>query len=141
MIDTPELRSLLREAAATAVVLLKNERAVLPLRKDVVKSIAVFGSNAKTPTATGGGSAALLASYTVTPFDAITEAANKIGASVEYALGATAYRYLPPLDPLMSEASIEFFIKKPHGSWLDEVETPLPSPSFSLPASSSIAFM
>ncbi|GAA5868555.1 hypothetical protein JCM8547_003185 [Rhodosporidiobolus lusitaniae] len=140
MVDTPELRALLREAAAKAVVLLKNDANVLPINPELVKMIAVIGSNAKTPTATGGGSAALLATYTVSPLDAITEAAHDIGASVEYALGATTYRYLPALDPFMANGRIEFFIDQPHPEWLYETVRPLPSPDFVLPAASSIAF-
>jgi len=43
--DTPEDRALAREAARQAIVLLKNENKLLPLKKDV-KSIAVIGPNA-----------------------------------------------------------------------------------------------
>lgn len=93
------------------------------------------------PTATGGGSAALLATYTVTPLDAITEAAAEAGASVDFALGATSHRYLPELDPFMSDAKIEFFRSQPHDDWLSETKKALPAPDFVLPAPSSIAFM
>jgi beta-glucosidase len=43
--DAPEHRALAREAAREAIVLLKNEGNVLPLRKEI-KSIAVIGPNA-----------------------------------------------------------------------------------------------
>lgn len=45
MNDTPEHRALAREAAREAIVLLKNEGNVLPLKKEI-KSIAVIGPNA-----------------------------------------------------------------------------------------------
>ncbi|GAA5879476.1 hypothetical protein JCM8547_000678 [Rhodosporidiobolus lusitaniae] len=47
MVDTPELRALLREAAAKAVVLLKNDANVVLINLKLVKSIAVIGLNAK----------------------------------------------------------------------------------------------
>jgi beta-glucosidase len=43
--DTPEHRALAREAAREAIVLLKNDGEVLPLKKEI-KSIAVIGPNA-----------------------------------------------------------------------------------------------
>ena len=43
--DTPENRALAREAAREAIVLLKNDGNVLPLKKEI-KSIAVIGPNA-----------------------------------------------------------------------------------------------
>ncbi len=43
--DSPDHRALAREAARKAIVLLKNEKNTLPLRKDL-KSIAVIGPNA-----------------------------------------------------------------------------------------------
>lgn len=47
MIDTPELRALLREAASKATILLKNDAGLLPLKPEAAKSIAVIGPNAK----------------------------------------------------------------------------------------------
>lgn len=44
-IDTPATPSTLRAIAAPGIVLLKNDRNVLPLRKN--KSIAVIGPNSK----------------------------------------------------------------------------------------------
>ena len=45
-LDTPDTRAFLRKAAANAVVLLKNEGDLLPIRSDV-RSIAVIGAMAR----------------------------------------------------------------------------------------------
>lgn len=47
----------------------------------------MLGPNAKARTVSSGGSAYLASSYVVTAYDAIKEAADKIGAHVEYAAG------------------------------------------------------
>lgn len=45
-IDTPAVRTLLKEAATAGVVLLKNEQAVLPIKATKGLKIAVIGPNA-----------------------------------------------------------------------------------------------
>ena len=84
-IDTPELRQFLRTAAADTIVLLKNDKRVLPL-SDKVKSIAVIGPNAKARVISGGGSAALKPSYVVTPYEGIVANAPE-GVEVHYSVG------------------------------------------------------
>ncbi|KAJ7682484.1 glycoside hydrolase family 3 protein [Mycena polygramma] len=122
-IDTPELRQLLRTAAADAIVLLKNDKKVLPLSLDV-KKIAVIGPNAKLAMTSGGGSAQLLSTYTVSPLEGITAVAKDIGAEVKYAVGAATHRYLPLLDPYIKQktggagALIEFWNQKPSEDFL-----------------------
>ena len=69
-LDRPEDRQLLREVAANAAVLLKNEDSILPFKPD--KKIAVIGPNSKIATYCGGGSAALNAYRAVTPFEGIS---------------------------------------------------------------------
>ncbi|KAF9512006.1 glycoside hydrolase family 3 protein [Hydnum rufescens UP504] len=97
--DTPEIRALLRETASSAVVLLKNEVNLLPLSTSI-KSIAIIGPDAKTALLSGGGSAFLRASYTVTPFDAISAAANEIGINhIKYARGGNAHKFAPLFGP------------------------------------------
>src|SRR5918992_405368 len=44
--DTPAHRQLTREAARDSIVLLKNERGVLPLDANRLRSVAVIGPNA-----------------------------------------------------------------------------------------------
>lgn len=105
--DTPEDRALNREICASSIVLLKNEKGVLPLSKKV-KKIALIGSHVKNPAVAGGGSASLEPYYVVNLFDAIRE---KLGPEVEiiYEIGAYAHKMLPVIDKLMSNSVIHFF--------------------------------
>ena len=84
--DSPEIRAFCRKLAANGVVLLKNRNDVLPISGSQVKRIAVIGPNAKEKIISGGGSAALKASYVVTPFDGIREAAPE-NVKMDYAVG------------------------------------------------------
>ncbi|TFK43781.1 glycoside hydrolase family 3 protein [Crucibulum laeve] len=117
-IDTPELRHLLRTAAADATVLLKNDKSLLPLRQGI-KNIAVIGPNAKPAMICGGGSAQLAPTYTVSPLQGIAAAAQTLGAEVNYAVGAATHKYLPLLDPYISQAGgkagalVEFWNEAP----------------------------
>lgn len=88
--DTRETSALLNEIATESIVLLKNENNILPLKKD--EKIAVIGPNAKYAAYCGGGSAALLAYSTSTPYDAIKE---KLGNAPEYSVGCYAHQALP----------------------------------------------
>ncbi|KAK7062032.1 beta-glucosidase [Favolaschia claudopus] len=105
-IDTPELRQLLRTAAADSIVLLKNDKNILPL-SDQLKKIAVIGPNAKVAQTSGGGSARLLSTYTVSPLEGITAAAKEIGAEVKYAVGVASHKFLPELDAYIQQKSGE----------------------------------
>ncbi len=65
-----------KDVAEEAVVLLKNEKSVLPLDKSKIKSIAVIGENAITKHASGGGSSGIKAKYEITPLEGLQ---NKLG--------------------------------------------------------------
>lgn len=91
--NTKETRALLNRVASEAVVLLKND-GVLPLLAS--EKVAVIGPNAQILAYCGGGSAALRAYYTTTPFDLI---AARVGYEPEYTVGAYAHRFLPGLGP------------------------------------------
>jgi len=93
-IDQPEHRALARQAAAEAVVLLKNEH-VLPLDADKIKSIAVIGENAMWASIMGGGSVRVTPHYVVSPLDGIK---RKAGDKVHYALGCPMHRHPPLFD-------------------------------------------
>ncbi|KAK6980731.1 putative beta-glucosidase I [Favolaschia claudopus] len=133
-IDTPQLRQLLRQAAADAIVLLKNNNNVLPLSKNV-KTIAVIGPNAKLAQTSGGGSARLLSTYTVSPLEGIMTAAAQVGAKVKYTIGAASHRYLPLLDTYIKQlnrntpgATLEFWNDPPSRDFLlpeANIEAPL----------------
>lgn len=91
-LDRPEDRKLLREVAANAAVLLKNDDGILPFKKN--RKIAVIGPNSKITTYCGGGSASLNAYRAVTPFDGIKAQAQD---GVEFAQGAYGHKMLPQL--------------------------------------------
>ncbi|WVF66947.1 hypothetical protein IAT40_001690 [Kwoniella sp. CBS 6097] len=101
-IDTPAIRALLREAADSAVVLLKNSGKALPITEPSGKKIAVIGPNARTASYAGGGSANLAPTYLVTPLEAIKKQAEEHGAQVEYTIGADSSRWTPLLTPFIS---------------------------------------
>ncbi|KAF9485175.1 glycoside hydrolase family 3 protein [Pholiota conissans] len=140
-VDTPELRQLLRAAAADSVVLLKNDKHILPL-KNSYKKIAVIGPNAKVAITSGGGSAGLLPTYTVSPLQGIREAARAIGADVEYAIGTPSHKYLPGLQQYIWQvdgqpgALMEFWNEAPTPNFIstsNDFGTPLPRPIWSTP--------
>ena len=97
-VNKPEHQKLARQAAAEAIVLLKNERAVLPLDDEKIKSIAVIGPNANVARIQGGGSAGVNPHYAVTPLEGINERCGE-AIKVVYELGCTNYRMTPPIDP------------------------------------------
>lgn len=88
----------MRKFAAESIVLLKNDKRVLPLDAKVLKKVAIVGGNAKAPVLSGGGSAALKASYFVSPYDGIVKALKEVNPDVEvlYSEGARG-KLLPPL--------------------------------------------
>lgn len=90
--NTKETSALLRRIASEAVVLLKNEENVLPLKPS--EKIAVIGPNAKICTFSGGGSAFLRPYYITTPFDSIAE---KLNTQPEYTIGCHGFKQLPSL--------------------------------------------
>ncbi|HEX2908727.1 MAG TPA: glycoside hydrolase family 3 N-terminal domain-containing protein [Phototrophicaceae bacterium] len=65
-------RQVAREAAEKAIVLLKNDGALLPLK--AVKQMAVIGKLAATPNTGDGGSSNTRPSYVITPFQGLQEA-------------------------------------------------------------------
>lgn len=90
--DTPQTAALLRQLGNESIVLLKNDNDVLPFKKD--KRTLVIGPNAKVATYHGGGSAALLAYYAITPYQGI---ADKLETQPTFTVGAYTHRFLPLL--------------------------------------------
>jgi beta-glucosidase len=86
---TPQVREFCRRLAARGIVLLRNETSVLPLKApngDKKLKVAVIGPNAKGYVISGGGSAALKASYVVTPYQGLQD--NKPdGVELSYHIG------------------------------------------------------
>jgi beta-glucosidase len=94
--DKPEHRTIIREAAREAIVLLKNEGGLLPLQR--AKSIAVIGPYARTGQILGGGSSSVSPHYSTSPFEGIrVRAGDQI--KVETALGCFIHKNLPALAP------------------------------------------
>lgn len=95
---TPEVRRFCRDLAARGMVLLRNEGNVLPIAGGEKKTkVAVVGPNAKGYVISGGGSAALKASYVVTPFQGLEE--NKPDSvEISYHIGCYAHKFLPTLE-------------------------------------------
>lgn len=60
-------KAALRQAARESIVLLKNEKNILPLDKKKIKKLLVVGENANRQHAPGGGSAEIKALYEITP--------------------------------------------------------------------------
>ena len=81
----PESQRIAYEVASKSIVLLKNDRNVLPLSRDV-KKIAVIGETAVLTTAIGGVGAGVKTLYEVKPLDGICNHV-KPGTEVVYAQG------------------------------------------------------
>lgn len=84
--DTPEIRQFCRKLAAEGIVLLKNNKNLLPLSCDVPLNIAIIGPNVKERVISGGGSAALKATYVVTPWNGILDGAPS-NSKIQYHVG------------------------------------------------------
>jgi len=93
-VDKPEHRRLARETAVEGIVLLKNERNVLPLGEQRIKSLAVIGPNAKVARIMGGGSSQVNPHYAVTPWEGITKRCGD-SIKVSYQQGCTNHKRLP----------------------------------------------
>jgi beta-glucosidase len=93
-INLPEHQLVAREAAAEGIVLLKNERNILPLQSEKLTSLAIIGPNAKTARIMAGGSAQVNAHYAISPFDGIVARAGT-SVKIGYALGCTNHKMLP----------------------------------------------
>ena len=104
---TPERRHVSLAIAEEAIVLLKNDKNLLPLKLSSVKKIAVIGDNAVRKQSHGGGSTIIKARYEITPLEGIK---NFVGDRAEvtwepgYKYTHTGYnRYNPASDTLDSE--------------------------------------
>lgn len=82
-VTSPEHSALAREVAAKSIVLLKNDKNLLPLNRFLLKKIGVFGDET---TVSGGGSGHVSPGHghTVTPAEGIRAALVGYDAFVEY---------------------------------------------------------
>lgn len=86
-VDTTAQVAVARTAATEGIVLLKNERGLLPLQHTKVRTIAVIGPSAAVARTGGGGSSNVRPKHAVTALAGISQHAAKQFV-VEYALGA-----------------------------------------------------
>ena len=108
-LDRPEDRALLRRAAASGTVLLRND-GTLPLDLSGVRSLAVIGPNADRACVMGGGSAQVNPYPSASLLEAL-EARLAGRVSVRYEPGCDASRSTPPIGPpdLADDASVAYF--------------------------------
>ncbi len=95
-VDRPEHRALIRRAGAAGIVLLKNDRALLPLDAGRLRSVAVIGPNAAVARIMGGGSARVNAHHRVSPLEGIRARAGD-GVRVLHEVGCSNERLVPLL--------------------------------------------
>ena len=72
VVGSEEHRKIAREAAEKAIVLLKNEEALLPLKG--IEKLAVIGKLAAVPNTGDGGSSSTRPAYVITPLQGLQEA-------------------------------------------------------------------
>ena len=87
-ISQKEQQQVAYNVAAKSIVLLKNEKEILPINTQKTKKIAVIGLNATATTASGGMGAGAKTPYEITPLQGLK---NRIGNDVEIQY-ASAYK-------------------------------------------------
>jgi len=83
-LDSPKSTSLALEVATKSIVLLKNSPALLPLDREHLKRIVIYGPNAQDTPAVGGGSGGVVPFRKVSFLEGIRNALPE-GAKVSYA--------------------------------------------------------
>jgi beta-glucosidase len=95
--DRPEHRALARRVAAEGMVLLKNDRGVLPLDRSRLRMLAVIGPNAEVGVFEGGGSSRVSPHYVVHPLEAIRERCGD-QVTVVHERGCLTHMFAPEID-------------------------------------------
>lgn len=96
-IDRPQHRRLIRKVGGEAIVLLKNEGDLLPLKRDQAQKIALIGANAEKVSFQGGGSSQVSPHYVISPLEAISSVVGET-VDVVYSLGCPIHRDIPPIE-------------------------------------------
>jgi beta-glucosidase len=150
--DRPAHRELIRRAGVESIVLLKNDRRVLPLNATQPQTIAVIGANAHWAAIMGGGSSEVAPHYVVTPLQGIRARAGTQSV-VEYAMGCPIFRRLPNIETTWLRVPdsdqhgtlLEYFalpdlkgtpvyreyLRTTEASWFGDQVEELPNPTFS----------
>ncbi|UPK96510.1 hypothetical protein LCI18_007445 [Fusarium solani-melongenae] len=93
--DTQRKRDLCKKVASEAIVLLKNERKVLPLDPNKKQTYGLIGPAVENPAISGGGSADLTPHYVSRPLEAIIDVVGS--ENVKTAIGCQAHLFTPQL--------------------------------------------
>lgn len=80
--NTPQHRDTALKAARESMILLKNDKNILPIRQEKQKRILMIGENARKLHADGGGSAEIKALYEVSPLMGLK---SRLGGNAEVA--------------------------------------------------------
>jgi beta-glucosidase len=97
--DTPEHRAVALKIAQEGIVLLKNDKNLLPIDRQTVHSIAVIGPNATRLRTGGGGSSRVQPNEAMSPFDAVR---IKAGEGIDVRL-AQGLMYDADVEPIPAE--------------------------------------
>ncbi len=94
LVNSPEHQKLAFEAAAKSIILLKNERDVLPLDPHKIHSIALMGPTVKNWQFGAAGSPWVTPFYSVSPYDGITKRASS-SIAIRYDRGVVEWDAVP----------------------------------------------
>jgi beta-glucosidase len=92
---TPEHKKAARDIAAQGIVLLQNNKGVLPINGSTVKNIAVIGENAVRMMTVGGGSSSLKVAEEISPLRGLQERFGS-SAHITYSKGYDHAYYKKP---------------------------------------------
>ncbi|MDD8016850.1 MAG: glycoside hydrolase family 3 C-terminal domain-containing protein [Bacteroidota bacterium] len=95
--NAPEHRAVALDVARAGIVLLKNNKNILPLNPSAYKSIAVIGPNADVLRTGGGGSSMVVPVSSESPLAGIKKTFSS--ASVSFAVGARLMGDVPSIEP------------------------------------------
>ncbi|KAJ6011685.1 hypothetical protein N7522_002040 [Penicillium canescens] len=124
--NSPEKGELCRKVAAESIVLLKNEKGILPLDTKLGgKTYALIGPGALYPAVSGGGSADLIPYYVSKPLDALKEL---VGAeNVTATVGCYGHLFTPLLSSSVTVPGtdqegyyLEYFMQEPDSTGITE---------------------
>jgi len=96
-LESTRNRAAALHAASEAIVLLRNERGLLPLDRARLRSLAIVGPDADTPLYGGGGSSRVISSRIETPLERLRQLAGS-GVRILYARGCDNDAVPPPAD-------------------------------------------
>ncbi|MBI3125523.1 MAG: glycoside hydrolase family 3 C-terminal domain-containing protein [Ignavibacteriales bacterium] len=85
LVNTPQNRKIAYQTSLESIVLLKNDKNILPLKQNAIKTLAVIGPSAAKARTGGGGSAYVTPIDPVTPLDALRKKLPNV--KIEFAQG------------------------------------------------------